>query len=194
MLSVCLGEDPQIVLQQVCDPMINKRPSIPESCPPKVSTIYNECVNAEPDHRPTFEEVDVRLKRLDVDAVEPGLSMISMQVSKQTAAKKNERLLLEVFPQKIADALRDGRKIEPEHHECVTVFFSDIVGFTNISATLSPIKVSDMLDRLYLKFDALSREYDVFKIETIGDVSCTHFTFCLVVFSVHLLITYVLSS
>ena len=31
------------------------------------------------------------------------------------------------------------------------------------------MKVSDMLDRLYTKFDAISEEHDIFKIETIGD-------------------------
>ena len=100
-----------------------------------------------------------------------GMNVISMQISKKSAAKKNENLLLEVFPEKIAGALREGRRIEPEHHELVTIFFSDIVGFTNISSMLTPIKVSSMLDRLYLKFDELSRKHDVFKIETIGDVS-----------------------
>ena len=130
-----------------------------------------ECFNLDPDLRPTFEEIDVRLKRLDVDAVEPGLNAISMQISKQSTARKNEQLILQVFPPKIADALRNGRKIEPEHHDCVTVFFSDIVGYTSIASNLSPEKVSDLLDRLYLQFDDLSRIYDVFKIETIGDVS-----------------------
>ena len=86
--------------------------------------------------------------------------------------KKNggqDALLDEVFPPHIAKALREGRKVEPESKECVTIFFSDIVGFTNISATISPLKVSEMLDRLYQKFDALSMEHDVFKVETIGD-------------------------
>jgi class 3 adenylate cyclase len=78
-------------------------------------------------------------------------------------------LLLEVFPKHIAEALRDGRKVEPEHHDCVTIFFSDIVGFTTIAGSVSVLKVADMLDRLYLRFDSLSRTYDVFKIETIGD-------------------------
>lgn len=30
-------------------------------------------------------------------------------------------------------------------------------------------QVMDMLDRLYLLFDKLSREHDIFKVETIGD-------------------------
>lgn len=73
---------------------------------------------------------------------------------------RQEKLLGEVFPPHIAKALRQGRKVEPESKECVTVFFSDIVGFTNISSALSPLKVSDMLDRLYQKFDALSDQHD----------------------------------
>ena len=80
-----------------------------------------------------------------------------------------DKLLEEVFPPHIAKALRDGRKVEPESKECVTIFFSDIVGFTNISSSISPLKVCDMLDRMYQKFDALSMEHDVFKVETIGD-------------------------
>jgi len=163
------GEDPQMALRQVCDPNINKRPPIPKTCPPKMTAIMTECVHVESKLRPSFEEIDDRLKRLDTDAVEPGLNMISKQLSKMNNANKNERLLLEVFPENIAHALREGRKIEPEHHEMVTVFLSDIVGYTKISSNLSPTKVSDMLDRLYLKFDDLSRKHNVFKIETIGD-------------------------
>ena len=62
-------------------------------------------------------------------------------------------MLYEVFPKHIADALNTGKKVEPESHEIVTVFFSDIVGFTTISGTISPMKVSSLLDRLYLSFD-----------------------------------------
>ena len=88
---------------------------------------------------------------------------------KHTDIDTQERLLEEVFPAHIAKALREGGKPEPESRECVTIFFSDIVGFTNISSALSPLKVSDMLDRLYQKFDSLSHEHDVYKVETIGD-------------------------
>lgn len=42
----------------------------------------------------------------------------------------------------VAAALREGRAVEPESYDCVTIFFSDIVGFTNISGLLQPQEVS----------------------------------------------------
>jgi class 3 adenylate cyclase len=56
-----------------------------------------------------------------------------------------------------------------ETHNNVTVFFSDIIRFTDISRALSPVKVCNMLDRLYVAFDALANKHEVFKVETIGD-------------------------
>jgi class 3 adenylate cyclase len=82
---------------------------------------------------------------------------------------RTDNLLFKVFPKHIAEALREGRKVEPEEHDMVTIFFSDIVGFTDISATLDPMKICDLLDRLYHAFDALSIIHKVFKVETIGD-------------------------
>ena len=68
----------------------------------------------------------------------------------------------------VADQLREGKKVAPEQRDLVTIFFSDVVGFTTISSELPAIKVSEMLDRLYERFDELSRKHDVFKVETIG--------------------------
>mmetsp|Transcript_47159 Transcript_47159/g.87957 ORF Transcript_47159/g.87957 Transcript_47159/m.87957 type:complete len:262 (+) Transcript_47159:443-1228(+) len=86
-----------------------------------------------------------------------------------SGARTANQLLFDVFPARVAHALRAGNKVEPEHHEVVTIFFSDIVGFTDISRALQPIEVMEMLDRLYAKFDAIARKHDIFKVETIGD-------------------------
>lgn len=53
-----------------------------------------------------------------------------------------EDLLYEVFPPKVAHALSAGRPIEPERYECVSIFFSDIVGYTDMSAQMAPHEVS----------------------------------------------------
>eukprot|EP00571_Detonula_confervacea_P002410 CAMPEP_0172315400 /NCGR_PEP_ID=MMETSP1058-20130122/25061_1 /TAXON_ID=83371 /ORGANISM="Detonula confervacea, Strain CCMP 353" /LENGTH=1336 /DNA_ID=CAMNT_0013029473 /DNA_START=176 /DNA_END=4186 /DNA_ORIENTATION=+ len=162
------GENPSTVLNEIVDKHIIKRPSVPAGCPTKIIEIMKECVDASPEKRPTFEEIDLRIKRLDSENVEPGEVMMGHQIQKKRA-ERNEDLLHQVFPKHIAKALLHGRKVEPDRVDMATMFFSDIVGFTTISSEITPDQVSDLLDRLYLKFDALSHKHDVFKIETIGD-------------------------
>ena len=47
------------------------------------------------------------------------------------------------------EALESGRKVEPEHRDCVTIFFSDIVDFEFIESQLTVEKVADLLNRLH---------------------------------------------
>jgi len=159
-----VGEDYHEVIKLVIDPKVNKRPPAPENCPPQVQGLMSDCLVSIPHNRPTFEELDQRLRRMDVTTIEPGDLHLSHQSKKSSILERTDQLLFDVFPQHIAEALRDGRKVEPEHREIVTIFFSDIVSFTDISSSLSPIKVSNLLDRLYNAFDELSRKHDVFKV------------------------------
>ncbi|CAB9496917.1 activated protein kinase catalytic subunit alpha-1 [Seminavis robusta] len=131
------GQNPIKVLKDVCNARVNKRPGVPETCPPKLASL----MKAEP---------------LSGDKAAP-------------TERPTEDMLYKLFPSHIADALKKGQKVEPESHDLVTVFFSDIVKFTDISRSLSPLKVSKLLDRLYLVFDSLSSKHGVFKVETIGD-------------------------
>ncbi|CAB9525762.1 Receptor-type guanylate cyclase gcy [Seminavis robusta] len=165
------GEDPNEVMSQIVDRKINKRPPIPSSCPPAIARLMKLLLSGTPSARPTAAELDHRLKELDASKVAPGQNPLSHRIRKDQpsdAAARNE-FLYKVFPHHIADVLASGGKPEPESHEIVTIFFSDIVGFTNISSTFSPIKVSKMLDRLYLAFDSLAEKHELFKLETIGD-------------------------
>lgn len=93
-----------------------------------------------------------------------------MRALKDTHISRTNELLFDVFPAHVARALRDGRKVEPEEKEMCTIFFSDIVGYTDlVSRLLTPIQVSDLLDRLYSEFDDISEFHGVHKMETIGD-------------------------
>lgn len=155
------GEDAQEVLRLVADKKVNKRPAVPRHMPAPIQSLIADCLVEDRSQRPTLEELDTRLKRLDVKKVDP--------TQPTNRGKSSSISLFDIFPRHSAEALRDGKQVEAEHRDCVTIFFSDIVGFTTISSTLPPRKVANLLDRLYQAFDKLSHQHDLYKVETIGD-------------------------
>ncbi|XP_017775774.1 PREDICTED: head-specific guanylate cyclase [Nicrophorus vespilloides] len=86
--------------------------------------------------------------------------------------EKNVSLLHLIFPPDIAKRLWLGETIEAKTHEDVTMLFSDIVGFTSICSTATPMMVINMLQNLYNQFDIYCGQLDVYKVETIGDAYC----------------------
>lgn len=111
------------VLELVANKEVHKRPPIPRTCVPEVAQIMQECFEDDPNKRPKSEDVDIRVKLLDSEKVDEQLN-----VDKPKKPDRMEELLYELFPQHMADCLRQGRKVSPEKHECCTVFFSDVVG------------------------------------------------------------------
>lgn len=82
--------------------------------------------------------------------------------------KRTEAVLNHLLPRQIAEKIKLGQPIYPESYDQVTIFFSDIVQFTDFSSMSTPLQVVDTLNRLYTIMDKRIECYDVYKVETIG--------------------------
>jgi class 3 adenylate cyclase len=82
--------------------------------------------------------------------------------------EEHERLLGNLMPPRAINKLRKGETVV-ERYSNVTIFFSDIVGYTSLSTQMTPVEVMQMLSDLYTQMDVLAKKRGVYKVETIGD-------------------------
>ncbi|MEO1493170.1 MAG: adenylate/guanylate cyclase domain-containing protein [Pseudomonadota bacterium] len=83
---------------------------------------------------------------------------------------RSDRLLLNVLPRSIADRKKqDETAIIADDFDDAAVLFADIVGFTQMSARMTPGDLVKILDDIFSRFDRIAEELDLEKIKTIGD-------------------------
>ena len=82
---------------------------------------------------------------------------------------KSDALLLNVLPAAIAERLKSENRPIADGFQDVSVLFADIVGFTRLSARLTPEELVGRLNNLFSAFDDLLDKFRLEKIKTIGD-------------------------
>ncbi|XP_039490382.1 uncharacterized protein LOC120451081 isoform X3 [Drosophila santomea] len=181
-----LSLSPEEIIVKIKKPPPLIRPSVSKgAAPPEAINIMRQCWAEQPDMRPDFNSVYERFKMLNhgrkvnfVDTMFQMLEKYSNNLEElirerteqlDIERKKTEQLLNRMLPSSVAEKLKMGLAVDPEEFSDVTIYFSDIVGFTTIAAHCSPVQVVDLLNDLYTIFDATINAYNVYKVETIGD-------------------------
>ncbi|XP_060079814.1 atrial natriuretic peptide receptor 1-like [Ylistrum balloti] len=162
------------------------RPIVPvTSCSKELHFLMQTCWSEESEDRPNFDTVASSFKKINsgtkgnimdnlMKRMEQYANNLESLVQERTNAyleekKKAVELLHRLLPPSVADQLEAGNQVLPETYKCVTIYFSDIVGFTTISAMSTPLEVIALLNELYTAFDTIIDKFDVYKVETIGD-------------------------
>ncbi len=89
------------------------------------------------------------------------------------ANKKNDELLRNILPVKIAERLQKESQTFTQEFNDVTIFFLDIVNFFGLSNEIGSVKIVKLLNTLFSRFDDLLDRYSIEKIKTIGDAYMT---------------------
>ena len=83
--------------------------------------------------------------------------------------ERSETLLLNILPKEISEALKVDRGAIAAHYDSASVLFADVVEFTPMAATMSPLRLVNLLNDVFQCFDDLVEKHDLEKIKTIGD-------------------------
>ncbi|XP_043114294.1 retinal guanylyl cyclase 2 [Puntigrus tetrazona] len=181
-----LGLSPEEIMRKVKKPPPMCRPTVaPDQAPLECIQLMKQCWSEQPDRRPPFDQIFDQFKLINkgkkTNIIDSMLRMLEQYSSNledlirerteelEVEKQRTEKLLAEMLPPSVAEALKTGASVEPEYFDQVTIYFSDIVGFTTISSLSDPIEVVDLLNDLYSLFDAVLGSHDVYKVETIGD-------------------------
>ncbi|XP_069792507.1 atrial natriuretic peptide receptor 1-like [Narcine bancroftii] len=151
----------------------------------EMSLLMQRCWAEDVLERPDFNQIKVLLHKLNrehssnilnnlLSRMEQYANNLEELVEERTQAyleekRKAEALLYQILPHSVAEQLKRGETVQAEAFDSVTIYFSDIVGFTALSAESTPMQVVTLLNDLYTCFDAIIDNFDVYKVETIGD-------------------------
>uniref|UniRef100_A0A8C0HWG5 Guanylate cyclase n=1 Tax=Balaenoptera musculus TaxID=9771 RepID=A0A8C0HWG5_BALMU len=172
---------PQEIIRKVVSPPPLCRPLVsPDHGPPECIQLMEQCWEEAPEDRPNLDQICTQFKSINqgkktsvadsmlrmLEKYSQNLEDLIQEWTEELGLErqKMERLLSQMLLPSVAEALKMGATVEPEYFDQVTIYFSDTVGFTTISALSEPIEVVGLLNDLYTLFDAVLGNHDVYKV------------------------------
>jgi class 3 adenylate cyclase len=117
---------------------------------------------------------ELRYRLLPVDV--PEFGFINVYGTDVTAAhdleeayRENQRLLLNILPEAVADRLRRGERPIADRFDDASLLFADIVGFTTLSSGMAAHELVSVLNDVFSVFDEQVDVAGLEKVKTIGD-------------------------
>ena len=117
----------------------------------------------------TFDTMVEKLSESMKDAEQKTVVANQRSEELKTEKSRSDQLLNNILPVSISERLKEGEDIIADQYPEVTVLFTDLVGFTELSAKLRPRQIVNVLNAIFETFDLLADEMKVEKIKTIGD-------------------------
>ncbi|CAG2105133.1 unnamed protein product [Medioppia subpectinata] len=143
----------------------NLRPCVPiDSCDERLHSLMKNCWSSELDIRPDFNSLKHEIRGIMKSMGVGGISAAQSTLTENLLArmeqyanelesivecrthelaeekKRTEELLYQILPKPVADQLKSGHMFEPNFYDSVTIYFSDIVGFTCMCSQSTPMQ------------------------------------------------------
>ncbi|CAH2235137.1 jg16128 [Pararge aegeria aegeria] len=158
---------------------------------PSVLAVLKSCWSERPDRRPDVRLVRLRLKDMHAGMKTNIFDNMLVMMEKYASnleglvAARTEQVLLEkrraddllnrmlpryhfqtslfsfYYRERVAEALKRGEPVQAESYDCVTIYFSDIVGFTNLAAINTPMQEHLSSLRVRIRNDEIRRRTKV---------------------------------
>jgi adenylate cyclase len=126
---------------------------------------------------PTYVEPLYDSQASDIDSAQTliTMGMVVMAITlyfvrqRDRYQKESDDLLHNILPDEIATRLKSDSAMIADEFPAASVLFADVVGFTPMSANLTPPELVGLLNDVFTTFDGFVEELGLEKIKTIGD-------------------------